>query len=627
MNNKRGGFKPLTDGLPQSVSVPQAMANIKMSEEIASSRRRGVSVASLRSSESPIGILSGDRMNKPQRDLQARHDSYAVGDTAPSKIDLRKDVPGPMLLKVTQIESYDKNPRIFGNEAREDIRQGLKAHGFTGTFAVTQRHPGGPWMLSAGSNTTLEVMKELWNETKDERFLHVNCVPQPYKGEATVLAQHLGENINRGDMRFWEIAKGLVDLLTLIEAERRREDPNVKDLSAREAADEITANHGMRITKTRIALYRFTVRVLESLGTAREALTMRAVRDTYQPRINGLQSLAERFSFDEPRFLPEIVKPVLASAGTQYRPDEAVDGSDGLNAEVICSTMEATFAAKVGESADDVARMLAILRLNQKATLSELRQPSPSMIAGTSSSSAASAPTPASHQAQSPLNLGPGLVRTSGGHAAPSPTPAHTPPPASASHASATAAGTPAPAPTAHGPLFAAEDAQSDPFKALQVTLEALLTTAGLQDTLRWHDPMPLGFFLDLPDREKHQSKTVVPGSPEDQARSVKTMVWWFLTTLACQWMDGIAGCIDHSSLFYRVYSVEQAHQVNPLEGTDISSDAPDFTDFVFSRVVPGQVQDVVRQLRVVEELSARVLEAMPERWKLIQRLIQSSKF
>ena len=627
MNNKRGGFKPLTDGLPQSVSVPQAMANIKMSEEIASSRRRGVSVASLRPSESPIGILSGDRMNKPQRDLQSRHESYAVGDTAPSKIDLRKDVPGPMLLKVTQIESYDKNPRIFGNEAREDIRQGLRVHGFTGTFAVTQRHPGGAWMLSAGSNTTLEVMKELWHETKDERFLHVNCVPQPYKGEATVLAQHLGENINRGDMRFWEIAKGLVDLLALVEVDRRRDDPNAKDLSAREAADEITANHGMRVTKTRIALYRFTVWVLESLGTAREALTMRAVRDTYQPRINGLLALAERFSFDEPRFLAEIIKPVLANAGAQYRPDEAVDGSEALNAEVICSTMEAAFAAKVGEPANDVARMLAILRLNPKASLSELRQPSPSMIAGGASSSPA-APTITAplRQAQTPLNLGPGLVRTSGGHDNPPRTDAYTPPPATAQHASAPV-GSPAPAPTAHGPLFSAEDAQSDPFKALQVTLEALLTTAGLQDTLRWHDPMPLGFFLDLPDREKHKSKTVVPGSSEDQARSVKTMVWWFLTTLACQWMDGIADCIDRSSSFFRVYSVEQAHQVNPLEGTDISSDAPDFTDFVFSRVVPGQVQEVVRQLRVVEELSAKVLEAMPERWKLIQRLIQSSKY
>jgi hypothetical protein len=382
----------------------------------------------------------------------------------------------------------------------------------------------------------------------------------------------------------------------------------------------------MRVTKTRIALYRFTVRVLESLGTGREALSMKAVRDTYQPRINSLQALAERFAFDEPRFLSEIVKPVLANAGAQYRPDEALDGSDGLNAEFICSTMESTFAAKVGESSDDVARMLAILRMNQRATLSELRQPSPSMVAGGPSGSPAASPAPVSQQAQSPLNLGPGLVRASGGHPATSPAAGHTLPAVSASHAPA-AGGAPAPAPTAHGPLFSSEDAQSDPFKALQVTLEALLATAGLQDTLRWHDPMPLGFFLDLPDREKHQSKTVVPGSPEDQARSVKTMVWWFLTTLACQWMDGIAGCIDHSSSFYRVYSVEQAHQVNPLEGTDISSDAPDFTDFIFSRVVPGQVQEVVRQLRVVEELSARVLEAMPERWKLIQRLIQSSKF
>ncbi len=627
MSKRSSGFNPLTDGLPQSVSVTEAMANIKKSEEITSSRRRGVSVASLKPSDSPVGLLSNDRssMNKSQRDTQARHESYAVGDTAPSTIDLRKDIPGPMLLKVTQIDPYDNNPRIFGNEAREDIRQGLKAHGFTGTFAVTQRHPGATWMLAAGSNTTLEVVKELYAETQDPRFLYVNCVPQPYKGEATVLAQHLGENINRGDMRFWEVAKGIVDLLALIEVDRRRDDPNVKELSAREAAEEITANRGMRVTKTRIALFRFTVRVLEALGTAREALTMRAVRDVYQPRINALLALAERFGFDEPRFLAEIVKPVLANAGTQYRPDEAIDGSDALNAEAICSSMDAAFAAKVGETAEDVARMLAILRLNPKATLPELRQPSPSLIAGGASSSPAAAPAPEaapSRQAQAPLNLGPGLVR-GGSHPPTSRTDAHAPAPAPAHPHQEFAPSAPAHPPTAHGPLFAAD---ADPFSALQAALQTVLASTGLEDTLRWYDAMPLGFFLDLPDREKHKSRTVVMGSPEDHARSAKTMVWWYLTTLACQWMDGVSECIDHTSAFYRVYSVEHANQVNPLDGTDIAPEGPDGMGFVLSRVAPG-TREVSRQLRTVEELAARLLEAMPERWKLVQRLIQSNKY
>lgn len=628
MNRKRGGFKPLTDGLPQSVSVPQVIANMKKSDEIANGRRRTVSVASLQPGASPA-VLLPSAMTRSLRETQARHDSYAVGDTAPSTIDLRHDIPGPMLLKVTEIDSYDNNPRVFGNDAREDIRQGLKAHGFTGTFVVTQRHAGGNWMLSAGSNTTLELMKELYAETQDQRFLYVNCVPQAYKGEATVLAQHLGENINRGDMRFWEVAKGMVELLSLIEVERRRDDPKVKELSAREAADEIAANRGLRVTKTRIALYRFTVRVLEALGTAREALTMRAVRDTYQPRINALGALAERFGLDEPRFLAEIVKPVLAHAGTQYRPDEAMEGSDALNAEAVCAAMEATFADKVAETASEVTRMLAILRLNPKATLQEMRQPSPNLIAGGAfaeggARSRAAAPAPAVEPArvQAPLNLNPGLVRDR--HQANVAEP-------EAGAAAANPSRDPLPhtqgqAPTAHGPLFASQDAQPDAFPALHGALQTVLASAGLEDTLRWHDPMPLGFFLDLPDPLIHARKPVAMGSPEDHARTVKTLVWWHLTTLACQWMDGISECIDPSSAFYRVYSVERAQQINPLEGTDIAPEGPDSTGIVFARVAPG-MQEINRQLHEVEARVAQVFDQMPERWKLVQRLIQSSKY
>lgn len=625
MNRKRGGFKPLTDGLPQSVSVPQVIANMKKSDEIANARRRTVSVDSLQPSVSPV-VLQPLAMTRALRETQARHDSYAVGDTTPSAIDLRRDIPGPMLLKVTEIDSYDNNPRVFGNDAREDIRQGLKAHGFTGTFVVTQRHPGGNWMLSAGSNTTLELMKELYAETQDQRFLYVNCVPQAYKGEATVLAQHLGENINRGDMRFWEVAKGMVELLALIEVERRREDPKVKELSAREAADEIAANRGLRVTKTRIALYRFTVRVLEALGTAREALTMRAVRDTYQPRINALGALAERFDLDEPHFLAEVVKPVLAHAGTQYRPDQALDGIDALNAEAICAAMEATFADKVAETTSDVTRMLAILRLNPKATLQEMRQPSPNLIAGGAFAEVAAkprtvapAPAGAPGRVQAPLNLNPGLVRDR--HQS-------TPARLSGTTTALNAAQDPSPhtqaqTPTAHGPLFGAE---ANPFSALQDALQAVLATAGLQDTLRWHDPMPLGFFLDLPDSRIHASKPVPMGSRQDHARTVKTLVWWHLTTLACQWMDGISECIDSSSAFYRAYSVERAQQINPLEGTDIATEGPDSTGIVFARVAPG-MQEVSRQLHEVEARVAQVFDRMPERWQLVQRLIQSSKY
>ena len=135
---------------------------------------------------------------------------------APGAVDLRKpDFDGtPIQLDVMQIRSYDDNPRFFANDSFADIKAGLRANGFTGAFAVTRRRaaPGEPYMLCAGGNSTLEALRQLYNETSHERFKRVNCVFHDYQGEEAILAQHLGENLNRGDMRFWEVAVGVSKL-------------------------------------------------------------------------------------------------------------------------------------------------------------------------------------------------------------------------------------------------------------------------------------------------------------------------------------------------------------------------------------------------------------------------------
>lgn len=85
--------KPL--GLPITISASQALANLEVSRAMDSeraARRAGTKVVmnALKPAEtSPFGRTPADRgPNKAQRDAQAVHDSYMVGDTTPSKVDL-----------------------------------------------------------------------------------------------------------------------------------------------------------------------------------------------------------------------------------------------------------------------------------------------------------------------------------------------------------------------------------------------------------------------------------------------------------------------------------------------------------------------------------------------------------
>ena len=115
--------KPI--GLPISIPASEALANLAVAQRMDAQRaakRAGKSVVmnALKPAETnafarPSGGSHGasDRPpNKAERDAQAVRASYLVGDTTPSKVDLSiKDLPGPLLLQVTDIDVYDHNPR------------------------------------------------------------------------------------------------------------------------------------------------------------------------------------------------------------------------------------------------------------------------------------------------------------------------------------------------------------------------------------------------------------------------------------------------------------------------------------------------------------------------------------
>lgn len=140
-----------------------------------------INAAALRPAESdPFKLEHGEHIpTKAEREAAEVRASYLVSDTTPSKVDLSvKDMPGTSLLEVTQIDTYDGDPRLFANEKAEDIEGSIRANGFYEALVVTRRRDSERFMLAAGSNTTLRILKRLYTETQDEKYRWVNCIFQ-----------------------------------------------------------------------------------------------------------------------------------------------------------------------------------------------------------------------------------------------------------------------------------------------------------------------------------------------------------------------------------------------------------------------------------------------------------------
>lgn len=124
-----------------------------------------------------------------------------------------------IILKLEQIKSYDKNPRQEINPKYDIIKESIKQQGgLTNNFNVTRRPGEELYMIQSGGNTRYTILKELYQETGDERFNTVHCLFVPWVNEATVLSHHLVENLVRGDMLFIDQAYAIAALRAELES-------------------------------------------------------------------------------------------------------------------------------------------------------------------------------------------------------------------------------------------------------------------------------------------------------------------------------------------------------------------------------------------------------------------------
>ena len=117
----------------------------------------------------------------------------------------------PMVVTLDQLHPYDHDPRKKRNPAYEEIKASIRERGLDAAPAITRRPGEDHYIIRNGGNTRLAILRELWSETKDERFFRISCLfrPWPERCEIVALTGHLAENELRGGLTFIERALGV----------------------------------------------------------------------------------------------------------------------------------------------------------------------------------------------------------------------------------------------------------------------------------------------------------------------------------------------------------------------------------------------------------------------------------
>ena len=126
-----------------------------------------------------------------------------------------------MNLTIEQVFTYDKNPRREINSEYEQIKTSIAQRGMDQVLSVTRRptDPANQFMIIHGGNTRLQILKELYEETKDTQFKNLQCRYVVWESESDALIGHLIENDARGDYSFIDRALGILNAKQELEKE------------------------------------------------------------------------------------------------------------------------------------------------------------------------------------------------------------------------------------------------------------------------------------------------------------------------------------------------------------------------------------------------------------------------
>ena len=150
-----------------------------------------------------------------------------------------------MVVPIDQVQPYERNPRHGSNPEYDRIKASIRTQGLDQPLVITQRPGKIDYIVHSGGNTRLLVLKELYEETGNERFSRVQCHFKPWNRESDVLLAHLRENDLRGSLSFIDKARAVFEARKLLAEELGLDEVSQRRLESELRRAGYSISHGL----------------------------------------------------------------------------------------------------------------------------------------------------------------------------------------------------------------------------------------------------------------------------------------------------------------------------------------------------------------------------------------------
>ena len=188
-------------------------------------------------------------------------------------------------LPISEIDTYDKNPRRTENPNFSKIKESISKDGLNQPLVVTRRPRQNRFIVYKGGNTRLKAISELYEETGDPRYRYVDCSFIPWSGfESDAIIGHLQENSMRKSLCFIDRAYGVRNAIEHLQSESGEDE----DLSIRDC-HSILVEKGYAISLSSLSI------MLYAASTIEPCLPSTVCASMGRPQIQKLRKLHKAF--------------------------------------------------------------------------------------------------------------------------------------------------------------------------------------------------------------------------------------------------------------------------------------------------------------------------------------------
>lgn len=478
--------------------------------------------------------------------LQAR---YRESINAQNPLDntdrLSLELESQMQLPVSEIDSYDKNPRVGENDRYGEIKESIRVSKVLSPLVVTRRPGSTRFMVGAGGNTRLKATQELFAETGDPKFETLFVTYRPWQSESSVLVAHLVENELRGEMNFWDRANGVWSLKAEIEAES-----GGKSLSLRQLHGELN-KRGLSVGLAMLSYYGFAIEHLGELGVATARISKNSVQEV-QPVFNQLASyfLAHGHTEEAWNTLRRDTLKGLAASLEESMFEQASEGNRRtvrpLDPAEIIVAMEAAVGSKLAQSTAQISAMRQLAKAFPNASIDELKlrhrnatetpadPPPDKQVASLGAPASPAQPAPSRHEPK-PVT---GAVRAAEV-------------PVEADKGAIDRLDVP-------GSVAQDSSVELDPREAVRTAIINFTRSCGVADLLRLQDDLPMGYFMEIPADEV--------AIDLDEQQPYRHIGWWIGATHSGQIDGELSALLPSESLWRQAQRMEAGQDETALQ-------------------------------------------------------------